>query len=101
FDGRWEDCPLQVQWSAEGTPVVVLRSAEGVRIRRRQGDALALRDLQRLADALLAVLHSQADQARFLLAYLGLHRWTPEARRIAVQLRFPRRRQTCAGEARR
>lgn len=79
-------CLLAVQCSQEGEPVAMLGSAEGIRVGRSRGQARALRDLRLLRDALSPVLGHRADEARFLLAYLGQRHWTPAARRMAARL---------------
>ena len=80
-----ENCPLQVQLLPGKVGRVVVSSMAG--IRKRRGSIAALhQELATLQDRVAPPASSRTDQLRFFLAYLGLQRLTPAAKREANKI---------------
>jgi hypothetical protein len=77
---------FQVQGRANADPVVRLGSVAPLRIRRHSGSVQGIRDVRILGNWLPTGLCRRTDALRFLLAYLGLKRLTPTAKRLTRQL---------------
>jgi tRNA A-37 threonylcarbamoyl transferase component Bud32 len=77
---------LRVQLRPRAGATVVLGSVEGLRPRRRFDRTSAWRDVQAFQAALLPALRSRTDTLRFVLAYLGLARLDPTAKRLFRRL---------------
>src|SRR5262249_49441151 len=75
-----------VRWQPHRTPVLGLASVEGVCRQRRARRARAVRDLFLLRDSPAAAPVGRTDRLRFLQAYFGQRRLTPEAKRVARAL---------------
>jgi tRNA A-37 threonylcarbamoyl transferase component Bud32 len=80
-----------IQERAEGSPTVVLGRVQGLRKCGRAGPAQTLIRLVAARTALSHACTTKTDEMRFFLAYLGLNRLAPEAKRIARSLSRPRR----------
>jgi aminoglycoside phosphotransferase len=89
------ECPLLVGPGGGGVHRVLLRGAEEVRAVRRSRPDLVQRDLMALRRWLVGAV-TRTDQVRFLLDYLGLHRLTPDAKRLARALLLEPRRTSLA-----
>jgi tRNA A-37 threonylcarbamoyl transferase component Bud32 len=79
----------QDPWSRSA---VVLGSLKDIQTRRGFHSARRRRDLAGMQRAFGEVLGSHTDELRFLLAYLGLRRLTPAAKRLARQLKGEKRK---------
>jgi tRNA A-37 threonylcarbamoyl transferase component Bud32 len=77
---------FRVQAPSHGAPAVVLGSVAALQIQHHSGSVQGHKDLAILRHRLAPGLCSRTDQLRFVLAYQGLQRWTPEAKRLARQL---------------
>jgi tRNA A-37 threonylcarbamoyl transferase component Bud32 len=67
-------------------PAVMLGSLEGIHTRRHFRSLWVRRDLAALHRAFAHTLGSRTDELRFFLAYLGVRRLTPAAKRLARQV---------------
>jgi tRNA A-37 threonylcarbamoyl transferase component Bud32 len=72
-----------VEQGANGVPKVVLGRVTELRRCRRDGSLSAPDQVGAVSNALAAMFVSKNDHLRFLLAYLGLKRLTPEAKQLA------------------
>jgi hypothetical protein len=79
-----------IQERAEGSPTVVLGHVQGLRKSRNAGPFQTLIQLVAARTALSQACTSKKDELRFFLAYLGLNRLAPEAKRIARSISRPR-----------
>jgi tRNA A-37 threonylcarbamoyl transferase component Bud32 len=75
-----------VQVRPSEQPTVILGSVAPLQIRRHSGSVQRHKDLSVLHQKFQPDSCSRTDQLRFLLAYLGLKHWTPEAKGLARQL---------------
>jgi hypothetical protein len=66
---------------------VVLGSLDGIHTRRHFRTAWVRRDLAGLLRVFAQTLGSRTDELRFFLAFLGLRRLTPAAKRLAGQIK--------------
>lgn len=82
--------PFLVQAGSGQTPPLIAATAEGLHTRRRRSPARERRDLGAVRRLLDTAGSSRTDALRFLLAYLGLKRLTPAAKRLARSVRLPR-----------
>jgi hypothetical protein len=79
-----------IQERAEGSPTVVLGHVQGLRKSRNAGPFQTLIQLVAARTALSQACTSKKDELRFFLAYLGLNRLAPEAKRTARSIYRPR-----------
>jgi tRNA A-37 threonylcarbamoyl transferase component Bud32 len=80
-----------IQERAEGCPTIVLGRVKGLRKSRHAGPPQTLTQLVAARNALSQTCTSKTDEMRFFLAYLGLSRLAPQAKRIARSISRPRR----------
>jgi tRNA A-37 threonylcarbamoyl transferase component Bud32 len=80
-----------VQERAAGSPTIVLGRIQGLRKCRNAGPSLNMVHLAAVRTVLSRACANKTDELRFSLAYLGLSRLAPEAKRIARSIYAPRR----------